>query len=99
MKAKRPRFEVEDIQQRTNSTFCLVGGTVCMHNTSRGSGNRLIEVWGPIDFPVTDVKGVEVASYTAEAYYDTLYSKSMDGREGVWFLGYVDENFQPIEEE
>lgn len=99
MKAKHPRFEVEDVIQRRNYTFSLIDGCVRLHDTSRGHGNQLMEVYGPDKFPSVNFKGDLVGSETAEAYYDVLYEKALIGEGHIFFLGYVDDNFQPIEEE
>lgn len=94
MKAKHPRFEVECIAERTNYTlvYDAANNIVEMYDTSRGAGNRLIQTFGPDRFPY-DYK-------TAEEYYDRLYDDSLKPNPySVYFLGYVDAQFEPIEPE
>lgn len=90
-KPKHPRFEVEAVLERKNYVFALERDCVILYNTSRGSGNRVMHVFGPDTFPEGD---------SAEGYHSALYRKSLKRNpDEVYFLWYVDEKFNPITQE
>lgn len=87
-------FEVEDTNRRENYSFILNENTnsVAMHNTSRGMGNYLMELFKdtfPFDQP------------DAPTYFQYLYDKSLDFKSGysICFIGWVDPaTFEPLED-
>lgn len=89
---KHDRFEVENIETRENYTLVLdrKNNVVSLYNTSRGAGNRLMETFGP--------EGFHLRAATAVDYYYNMFRKSLQSSD-LCFLGYVDEDFEPIEEE
>lgn len=88
------RFEVEDLESRKNYTFalCKDKNQVELYNSSRGSGNPLMQTFG--------ADGKFPYGSTAEEYYNHLYQKalSVGSTNTICFLGYVNEHFEPLED-
>lgn len=89
---KYDAFEVEDITNSTNFVVVIDKTTdiVCIYDTSRkssGGFRRRLIVEKPFG-----------STESAEDYYKYLYHKSLKAEDNICFLGYVDHNFQPIEE-
>ncbi len=87
-------FEVEDTDKRENYSFILNENTnsVAMHNTSRGMGNHLMELFKDT-FPFNQPD--------ATSYFQYLYDKSLDFKSGdsIHFIGWVDPaTFEPLDE-
>lgn len=90
-KPKHRRFEVESVLDRKNYVFALEGDCVILYNTSRGSGNRVMHVFGPDTFPERG---------SAEGYHAAMYRKSLSRNpDEIYFLGYVDDQLKPIIQE
>lgn len=91
------RFEVEDISSRKNYTFVKTSKGVDMYNTSCGMGNRFDCSLGEKEYRRA---GGESEKYTPDIHFKFLLDKSLRPNiYNIFFIGYVDENFQPIEEE
>lgn len=92
LKPRHPRFEVECLHTRKNSTISLEGDLVVIYDTSRGAGNQQLHAFEPGSYSFN--------CETSEELYNHLYRKSLEPNpEEIYFIGYVNEKFQPIEEE
>jgi hypothetical protein len=92
---EKTRFEVEDITSRKNYTFVLTKRGVDMYNTSRGFGNSFMGNLGQNEFINLGIKD----EYSPEKHFKMLYEKSLKPNpQNVYFIGWVDNKFNPIEE-
>lgn len=90
-KPKYPRFEVESIVERKNFVISLEGSVVIIYDTSRNSENTVVTTIGPKKYSFGN---------TAEECYSEMYRNSLKRNSyEIYFMGYVDKNFQPIYEE
>lgn len=85
-------FEVEDIESRKNYVFKKLGDSVELWDTS---------IWLPtprlmVTFP--EEEGFPFDCKNAEEYFAYVYEKSLKLVDGIAFLGFVDDDFEPIEE-
>jgi hypothetical protein len=92
-KPKYNSLEIEDIQARKNYVFKKDGKVVEMWDTSINLDAPQL-LW---TFPTES--SFPFGRKNSEEYYQYVFEKSLKAIDGVCFLGYVDDNFEPIEEE
>jgi len=91
-KPLRDAFEVEDCTDHKNFVFVLRETTVDLFDSSRGMDKRLLQTFGPNEFPFGHATAID--------YYVFVFQKSLRADDNICFLGYVEERkhrFAPLE--